>query len=673
MSIGNIRSRIRNSHSMHSWIPIALLPIGPKRVTKIPGYSVVTQEIQALQTVHDVLTHLLKPLSDEGCRKGYEMVCGDENVRLCFPKLFCWMGDHMENATIHGLTKNCCPVCICPLDELGELSETEYPIRLHADYAAAYEISDTPSLNAYGVKNIKNALWSVPSLNPPDLIRADILHNMLLGVLEHLMGWVQGFLEHHERIGAFDYVWSRLPPYPGFSVPTKAYRAISQWSGKEMRNFSKVILGTFTAALRQQTNQPRLNGGQQQEFNKAISCVRNITDFYLMTQYPSYTDMTISYLQEYLRKFHRTKEVFLRFRADKKTKKAATEAHKLLLKEQVLQVSGQKLSTSEKAKTRNENAFERQELMDEMLKEGAHYNFPKIHLISHYAEQIRKFGALDQFSTDISEAMHKGFKDAYRRSNKVDSTDQIITTYTRGHTFAMKDLTIAAWNRVRQEQDASQDVRIQTPEGQTFLKLQGKLSSEIVSNLEELERTMGLPGVKLATMSFLTREFRGTNYDPLRLIDCRIRAYRCLEVPVPKLSGEGFVIHNVRCTGLEGFRGGQRRNDWVWIRKHTASDNARPGTLDGRIVGRLNALFKLTSEGGTVYRLAYVTPVQCIGGTAVQGAEGMLRVRFQRKDEGEVVMIAQIEGMAHLIPLEPGESWLVNNRIDLETWNTIYD
>jgi len=68
-----------------------------------------------------------------------------------------------------------------------------------------------------------------------------------------------------------------------------------------------------------------------------------------------------------------------------------------------------------------------------------------------------------------------------------------------------------------------------------------------------------------------------------------------------------------------------------------------------------------------------VSPHQCIGGTVVQGVEGMLRVGWPPKEEGKVVKIAQIEGMAHLIPLEPGESWLVNNRIDLETWNTIYD
>ncbi|KAF8430916.1 hypothetical protein BGX38DRAFT_1073829, partial [Terfezia claveryi] len=97
--------------------------------------------------------------------------------------------------------------------------------------------------------------------------------------------------------------------------------------------------------------------------------VRSLTDFYLMTQYPSYTDETISYLRQYL----------------EQTEASVTAD----------------LTASEKIK-------------------HPHYNFPKIHLISHYAEQIPKFGALDQYSTDISEAMHKGFKDAYRRSNKVD-------------------------------------------------------------------------------------------------------------------------------------------------------------------------------------------------------------------------------------------------------------
>ena len=164
MSIGNIRSSIRNTPSMHAWVPIALLPIGPKRVNKIPGYSVEMQEIQPLQTVHDILTHLLKPLSNASCQKGYEMTCANEKVRLCFPKIFCWLADHMENSTIHGIVNNRCPACICPTEKLGEYSDTGYPFRPHTDYATAYENSDIVTLKAYGVllKNINNVLGHFP-------------------------------------------------------------------------------------------------------------------------------------------------------------------------------------------------------------------------------------------------------------------------------------------------------------------------------------------------------------------------------------------------------------------------------------------------------------------------------------------------------------------------------
>ena len=92
-------------------------------------------------------------------------------------------------------------------------------------------------------------------------------------------------------------------------------------------------MGTFAAALRRNEGQPRPAGGQLQEFNKAIGCVGNLTDFYLMAQYESHTDRTVSYMQKYLRKFHETKDIFLRFCADTKTKKVAAEAHKNVLKE----------------------------------------------------------------------------------------------------------------------------------------------------------------------------------------------------------------------------------------------------------------------------------------------------------------------------------------------------
>ena len=35
--------------------------------------------------------------------------------------------------------------------------------------------------------------------------------------------------------------------------------------------------------------------------------------------------------------------------------------------------------------------------------------------------------------------------------------------------------------------------------------------------------------------------------------------------------------------------------------------------------------------------------------------------------------MAEIKQIAHLIPLELEESWLINNRMDFETWNTMDD
>jgi len=61
----------------------------------------------------------------------------------------------------------------------------------------------------------------------------------------------------------------------------------------------------------------------------------------------------MSYMQRYLCVFHETKDMFLRFRAGKKTKRAAAEAHKSLLQEQTeVQVSAQHLTALEQAKVR---------------------------------------------------------------------------------------------------------------------------------------------------------------------------------------------------------------------------------------------------------------------------------------------------------------------------------
>ena len=191
MTLGNIHSSIRNKPSAHAWIPLALLPIPPKKVDKIPGFSKAQQEQESSQTLHNVLWDILCPLADVHkagtIEEGIRMECGDQNIRYCFPILCSWIADHPENLSIHGIMGKRCAICPCPIDQLGDYQQELLPPRDHKQYRRWYLSSEYDSMSADGIKIINNALWHLRNIIPTELIRPDILHGIYLKMLEHLM------------------------------------------------------------------------------------------------------------------------------------------------------------------------------------------------------------------------------------------------------------------------------------------------------------------------------------------------------------------------------------------------------------------------------------------------------------------------------------------------------
>src|SRR5258705_13475975 len=56
-----------------------------------------------------------------------------------------------------------------------------------------------------------------------------------------------------------------------------------------------------------------------------------------------------------------------------------------------------------------------------------HFGYPKMHLVSHISEAIRRMGSGDNFTTDISERLHiSNVKEAYRSTNKVNYIPQML-------------------------------------------------------------------------------------------------------------------------------------------------------------------------------------------------------------------------------------------------------
>ena len=216
------------------------------------------------------------------------MDCADRKTHLCFPILLAWIADHAEHAALQGIGSKSCPKCEVPCEELGGDPRRIYETRDYMRYrekALWHEPAEAAGIAEYfqrlGVKIGNNVFIGLDRVSPADLHKPDLLHNIYLGLFKHMMEWVEGFLKKHKRQQAFDDAWKEIPPYPGFSVPKKAYREITQWQGKEMRNLSRCISAVLASALRNP------DSSQYHDFKSTLKCVRALVDFPLMAQYRS--------------------------------------------------------------------------------------------------------------------------------------------------------------------------------------------------------------------------------------------------------------------------------------------------------------------------------------------------------------------------------------------------
>ncbi|KAF8436740.1 hypothetical protein BDZ91DRAFT_756790 [Kalaharituber pfeilii] len=304
---------------------------------------------------------------------------------------------------------------------------------------------------------------------------------------------------------------------------------------------------------------------------------------------------------------------------------------------------------------RKEHLLEHQLLVEDLLGEEAGFNFPKIHMLSHYTDQIPRYGSLPQYSTEIYETYHKLMKDAYNRSNRVDHYSQIVQIYTRDHGFAMRDKNLEAWSKelphvkTAMESLIRPTARIEKMTADAgsplFMKLMGKVNSEKIYSLKLIAEEYQLADLVSAMCAYL-QELIQTDSDIERLLT--------LQILVPDLSDNDFILHHIRCTGRQKFRKQAPRADWAWVEmgRHT---NAT-----------LKVFFKLFDrQTGNTYHCAYVSLLQCVRKGRCEGPEGMPKVRMPTPANKQVIPIRSISGMAHLIPIE-------RTRSDLATWQDIY-
>lgn len=475
-------SKFRNKILTAAWRLIALLPIRPKRASK---QNVDDEKTSALETVQLVLNHVLKELQPLW-ENGMEITCPDGKVRIGHPVIAGWLGDYPEYCKLLTQSYMSCNTCVVPrhlmeqhskepiihrntdLDKLRlnvmnygkQQAIKDQHKRTAPEYLAAKaKIEDLEAwFNLERLRIVDNLLLRQPHATPASLWKPDLLHTMDLGMVKHACEWMFNMLDEHAKglPDLYDVTWMSISPHPSINVPKKKYRAVKQWSGKEYRNASSIMLAVLEATL-----EPFPATDKQQDvFDKSLDCLSGLLDFYLMCQYNSHTFPaeqefsnayralwtglddappnpldTVSYLQHYLAVFHNNKSTFLKYRASKTVKKdAATFAAGSVPPLTPEEIEAFK-TKKELAAKNSELAERRKEVKLEYQLDRSTYNMPKVHGPSHFGETIPQFGALKQHSTTIVELNHKPLNVSYDHTNKVDAMDQ--TLRYAGHKDAM--------------------------------------------------------------------------------------------------------------------------------------------------------------------------------------------------------------------------------------------
>ena len=204
-------------------------------------------------------------------------------------------------------------------------------------------------------------------------------------------------------------------------------------------------------------------------------------------------------------------------------------------------------------------------LKNDFLEEEAHFNFPKIYMMSHFAMQIHQYDQLPQYSIEIGEGLHKPQKDTYRRTNHIEATLQILKIYTRNHAFAMKELNLQALSKdvdIGETSDIiSEPTNICEDNTKSFIHLQYP-QKPMYSNLQQLGIDYQIPDVSNLLIQHFKKFYphlysynsSNPNADFGDLLEGVVESFSSVRICRPASYGDEYIDHIIRSTSSKRFR-----------------------------------------------------------------------------------------------------------------------
>jgi hypothetical protein len=318
-------------------------------------------------------------------------------------------------------------------------------------------------------------------------------------------------------------------------------------------------------------------------------------------------------MEDALHRFHTFKDVFLLVRAAKKAKAKANALRTELVRKRKVdkEINAETWMPSKKWREMNAWRDYISHKIDHSKELDANFNFAKIDLMSHWAEQIRRYGALQQYSAERHEQEHKtNYKDGWIASNhNLNYLPQVITFQRRNLCFEIRELNLLAFAQRRENSAAacivfpSSDDLAAPLSSQSYAKPEfmgpqnrhdGKHPDAIIKDfralLDNTQDATHRAAIHSGTREFITHKSRNKTYiSDEQLHAMELCIYHGIKVQVEGLEGER-ISQMCRCTGSQSWRGGDRRNDWVWVKQQPWRCY---GMLNGRLPWQLQRLLKI--------------------------------------------------------------------------------
>lgn len=366
MSCGNIKKAIRTKIGARCWMMIAQVPLAKFEETKYQGVL----EKRVLNQCLDVVLAGLK----QSARTAVDIADPNGCIRKVRTFLLAYIADLPEQQALACVRTSYAPSSLAGPSSLGD--SAAHALRYgEATLTAIQEIKDRltefgaeddiglfkKACEGYGLNGVEKPFWrDWLHADPSQFFPPEPLHQLFKFFLDHVLEWAISLLGNKE----FDRRLSCLQPRLGMRHFEDGVTRFKQHTCKEARD----ILSVFLAII---AGHPKITTG-------IMKAMRAFVDFVYLTMYPSHSTVTLGYLEDALKKFHRNK----RYIAD--------------------------------AGVRNGS------------KQKGEFHIPKIELMQHVKRMIISLGSAPQFSSEQTERLHIDMaKEPYRHTNRRDFAEQM--------------------------------------------------------------------------------------------------------------------------------------------------------------------------------------------------------------------------------------------------------